>query len=63
MKHNLLIIEDDKIMRVTLTDYLRIKNAMRPLPNPLQTGIALLIDLFLETYNFAFSKRDTLSSI
>ena len=25
MKHNLLIIEDDKIMRVTLTDYLRSK--------------------------------------
>jgi DNA-binding NtrC family response regulator len=25
MKHNLLIIEDDKIMRVTLTDYLRTK--------------------------------------
>jgi len=26
MKHNLLIIEDDKIMRVTLTDYLRSKD-------------------------------------
>ena len=25
MKYNLLIIEDDKIMRVTLTDYLRSK--------------------------------------
>ncbi len=25
MKHNLLIIEDDKIMRVTLTDYLKSK--------------------------------------